>query len=750
MGRTQHVPWPTGVSGRSGHVARKLAVLLVIISWADAPSLFASEAVTRDGQQPESVYEEIVVTAERRETLARETPVAMSILDGEVLERYKLNNILDLSTMVPGLNVGREFNAAQIAIRGIGNENVFMGADPGVAFHVDDVYIARSEATLASFYDVERIEVLRGPQGTLYGRNSTGGVLNLISRAPTPQFESQLYAEYGNYDQIGVGGFLSGPLVGESVLGRLSFRTNERDGYIHNIVPGQPDLSDEKFYSVRGQLQLQLSDALEVIVRADYHEDDAKGSGRKALGTRTGSPGVPELFLGATKATGKFEVASDLDNHYDTDLKGTSATVNWDLDAVRLTSITAYRESSASILFDADLTNVPHQFVTFDDSSDQFSQELRLTSGDDSKLQWIVGAYYFDDQSSQDVETLATHVILSLNPLVLVPFHALLGGDLDTESYAFFGNASWPVIEDKLNVRVGARYTNDTKEIDEYNIVTVAAFPTNARAGSDQTSWGEDTYQAVVEYFPFEKTMLYANVSTGFKAGGYNAGALTPAFDPENVTSYELGLKSRFFDDRADASIAVFYADYEDLQTAQVGPLTVIVSNAAKAEMQGVELEGSVVITDGFRLSGTFAYLDATFEEYLNSDTANPGAGIQDLSGLNLPNAPEVTLSITPEYSFNIGALGRLTLFGLYSYRSRDYLEQFNHPHFSQPSVDLFDAGASFETVNGKVRVSAYGKNLTDEEVLNSLFVSSGITLAVGSGDVSLPRTYGVRVEYNF
>jgi iron complex outermembrane receptor protein len=333
---------------------------------------------------------------------------------------------------------------------------------------------------------------------------------------------------------------------------------------------------------------------------------------------------------------------------------------------------------------------------------------------------------------------------------VLAPFHAFLGGDLDTESFSFFGNATWPLIEEKLNLRVGARYTNDTKKIDEYNIVTVAAFPTLARTATDQTSWGEDTYEAIVEYFPFEKTMLYAKASTGFKAGGYNAGALTPAFDPETAMSYEVGLKTRFFDGRVDLGIAAFHTDYDDLQTAQVGTLTVIVSNAAEAKMQGIELEGSVLFTDGFRLSGTFAYLDATFEEYMNRDTANPAAGIQDLSGLNLPNAPEVTFSITPEYSFSIGGVGTFKLFGVYSYSSRDYLEQFNHNHFSQPSVDLFDAGASFETVNGKILVSAYGKNLTDEEVLNSLFVSSGITLAVGSGDVSPPRTYGVRVQYNF
>jgi iron complex outermembrane receptor protein len=522
------------------------------------------------------------------------------------------------------------------------------------------------------------------------------------------------------------------------------------DGYMHNIAPGQPDLGNQDLYSVRGQLKFQLSEDLTLSIKADVHEDDNNGPGGKLLGTLSGEPGIPERFLGGIAASDKFSTASDIDSYYKTDLKGASAKLEWELENVKLTSISAYRDSSIENLFDADFTTFPHQYVLFDDTSKHFSQEFRLASNYSGRVDWIVGAYYFEDESSQLVDTGVTDVPISLDPLLMVPFHASLGGDLDTTSQALFGNATWRAIEDKLNLQAGVRYTRDEKEIDEFNAIEIGPFPPIGGSANQDESWSEVTYLAGVEYFPLEKTMLYANVSTGFKAGGFNAGALTPAFDPETALNFELGLKSRFLDDRADVSLAVFNTDYEDLQVAQVVNLTVIVDNAAQARLRGVELEGTVALTQAFHLSGSLAILEAEFEEYQTLDQANPGAGVQDLEGRNLPNAPEFTMSLVPEYTFDIASYGSLTIYGAYSYQSRVYLDQFNNLPFSQESVELYDVGATFMPYDGAIAVSVFGKNLTDEEVMNSLFVSSAITLSVGSAGVSPGRTYGVRIEYNF
>lgn len=693
------------------------------------------------------VLEEITVSAQKRDSLLRETPVSMTNLGNEALLRHEINSILDMEHFVPGLKIGQFYSAAKVTIRGIGNENLFLGGDPGVAFHVDNVYIARTEAAMAAFFDVDRIEVLRGPQGTLYGRNATGGTINVINKAPTEDVEGQIFVEAGNFDKFGGGAVLSGPIAGDRLLGRLSFRARDSDGYVKNIVPGMPDLNSQEFFSVRAQLLFQPNDDLSIHIRADYHEDDDTGPSSKTLGTLFG-PSFPELFFGGTAPVGDFITGSTVDSFHKTEFAGVSATVEWNLGSVALTSITAYRDSQIDTFVDADGTDFQFQTLGFVDASEQVTQELRLASNSDGSLEWMIGAYYFNDKSTQDVVTDVAGLLISADPLILIPVSINLGGDLDTESYAVFGNATWKISE-SFHLNAGLRYTDDKKKVSEFNDLG-GLFGPIPFTGVAENSWDEVTYNVGVQYFPFEKTMLFVTLSKGFKGGGYNVGALTPAFDPEKALNVEAGVKARFFGDRAELNATVFYTNYDNLQVAQVIGFSSIVSNAAKAKLQGLEIEGALAITDAFRLRGTFSYLDATFKEYSNVDIANFFAGVQDLSGRHLPNSPEVSFSIVPEYTVDVGNLGTLTMYGAFYWQDRTFLEPFNNQKFSQKAVGRFDVGATLESDEGGWRITAYGKNLGDKEVLNSLIVGSATIGAPGISNVSSARTYGVRVEYNF
>lgn len=706
------------------------------------------DALAADAAAEESGFiQEIVVTAQKRATLLRETPISLTYIGDELLARNSVDSVLDIEHLVPGLKIGQLNNAARISIRGIGNENLVLGGDTGVAFHVDNVFIARPEAAMAAFFDVERIEVLRGPQGTLYGRNATGGTINVINKGPTEEFEGQIYGEAGNFNRFGGGAVLSGPIAGEKLMGRLSFRMVDSDGYVKNVVPDRPDLNSTEFYSLRGQLLFEPNENLSIHVRADYHEDDDTGPTSVPLGTLTGPP-FAVLFFGATIPEGDFVSASDADPFHKTEIAGASVTVDWDLGDAALTSITAYRDNDVDTFFDADGTAVDYQTVTFHDWSDQFSQELRLASTNSESFEWLIGAYYFDEDASQDLTTDIAGVVVSADPLILVPVSINLGGNVKTESYAAFGNAKWK-IADQFHLSGGLRYTHDEKKMTEYNDFG-GLFGPVPLTGSGQDSWEEVTYSVGLQYFPVEKTMLFATLSTGFKSGGFNAGGLTPSYDPEKALNIEVGIKSRFLGDRAELNATYFHTNYDDLQVAQVIGLAVVVNNAAQATLQGIEVEGVFFLTEEFSVSGSFSYLDATFDEYFNVDVADVAAGLQDLSGRHLPNTPKHSFTIAPEYRVDVADYGTLTLYGSYYWEDRVFFEPFNNLPYSQPSVGQFDLGASFASADERWKLTVYGKNLGDKRVFDMVSVGSAAIGGDGRANLAKPRTYGARLEFNF
>jgi iron complex outermembrane receptor protein len=435
--------------------------------------------------------------------------------------------------------------------------------------------------------------------------------------------------------------------------------------------------------------------------------------------------------------------ASNIDSHHRLEVAGAAAIVDWDFAGGTLTSITAYRDAEIDTLQDVDGTTAPYMVTGRDDTDEQLSQEIRFASGTDGPLEWIVGGYFLDDESSQNVLIDVAGLIVSQDPLILFPIVAHLGGEVDTTSYAAFANATWKW-DESFKLNGGVRYTYDEKEMTEFSRFGAL------RLGADEKDWDKVTYSVGGQYFLVEKTMLFATASTGFKSGGFNAGGFSPSFDPETAVNFEVGIKSRFLDDRAELAATAFHTDYEDLQVQRLENLTIFIQNAAEARLRGLELEGVLLFTDSFRLRGAFAYLDATFESFTNTDPANPSLGVQDLSGNTLSNAPEYTYSLAPEFVHSLGNLGVFSLYGAYYWQDRVYFEVFNKKKFSQESVGRIDIGASLKSPEGTWEFIAFAKNVTDEEVMNNVFVASCSVGCFATANLSAARTYGARLQFNF
>lgn len=428
-----------------------------------------------------NTLEEIIVTAQKRETSLQTTPLAISAVTGESLARSQVTNIEGLAQSLPSVNFGQTTGNARIAIRGVGFDNLSLGNEGRVAYHADGVYISRPAAALAGFYDVDRVEVVRGPQGVLYGRNATGGAVNVISRQPGDQLNGYVDGTIGSYDLFRLEGAVGGP-IGNEVSGRVSFQVNERNGYGRNLTNGL-DVDDLSTGAIRGQLRFQPSENIDLTLAADYFTQDDHaysfhfiGQGSLAYPATPTTPALPGaipkgLRVGGVVPTDLRDSTSDSGPHNEREFSGGSATGRFQLGALELVSITGYRSNYFHTVTDLDATSAPLSVYDQIEDSDHFSQEFRL-AGDYSQGDWMVGAYYFD-------ESLFGGTRVAFDPLVLVPNTAPIlpaptslkqgyygMGDQETEAWAIFANVHHKFTE-QFGVRAGVRYSDEKKSVDE-------------------------------------------------------------------------------------------------------------------------------------------------------------------------------------------------------------------------------------------------------------------------------------------
>ena len=734
-------------------------IVAIFASAVAAPNVLGQVETPVNQVAKKDVLEEIVITASKvGETLLQETPISITAFTGEDLERSGIKSVDDLSAITPSLSTSRNYDFGQVYIRGIGTNLVFPGSDSSVTVHLDGVYLGRPGMLFADFVDLERIEVVRGPQGTLYGRNSVGGTINLIPKLPSEELEADFSAEYGNYDQTRFSGSVRGTVADGKVGLALSGLYSTRDGYVKNADPNGSDLDDEDTKGIRGTVRFFPTEGLEVRLSADYLSEDGTGAVFKQTGLTTlgtpaagipglSQPNIPSDFrtVRIPNGTPPTRVKQEADREY----YGYTAHIKLDLsDNWELTSITSLRGYDIFQAVDSDGSDADERLSFLPEEQDQLSQELQI-SGRVGNLDLVAGLFYFQEESSTD--TVVTLPGLGNAFFGAPDFNINFDTTVDTEAYAVFIQGKYDVT-DKLSVTIGGRYNEEDKDI---NQVIGTRFGDVFRAGQpvvfeDSASFTDFTPKFGIDYMISEDILGYFTATKGFKSGGFNFSVAQSAFDPEQLWAYEVGIKSDWFDDRLRLNASAFYYDYEDLQVQQfvaaTGTPRVEITNAATARVIGFELETVAMPTANLKLSAGLSYLDATYDEFV-SQRASANTVDIDLSGNRLSAAPEWSANLSAQYSKQVSDLGEASIRVDYQWIDEQFYTPFSDPNARQGSYSLLNANISLLTLDEKWEFSIYGRNLRDEEYISSVldFARSGVLT-----NITAPRTYGFRVSYSY
>ena len=610
---------------------------------------------------------------------------------------------------------------------------------------VDEVYAGRAGVQGGEFLDLERVEVLRGPQGTLYGRNVAGGAINIVTKKPGPEAEGFVEATYGRFDRTDIRGAVGGPVT-KAMQGRLTVAYDARDGYISNTTTGSDDLREYDNLTARGHLLFDLNYNAQLLLSADYFNSDAIGpSSREAIVTSFPVLGAGAIPLPTPSASIRTtELASDGDTQRE--FYGVSARLDVETALGTLTSITAFRSSEFDVFEDVTSYGLP--LLGQDENTDQWSQEIRLNSTG-SLLEWTVGAYFL----AEDINRLDIAQASGPDPVVpLFPDRAEYLQAVETRSYAVFGQGTYPLF-DRLNITLGGRYTVDEKDLslDASGISTITGvLPEGPFSVDVDDTFEEFTGKLSLAYQFFDDALAYFSFSQGYKSGGFNGistilgDAITP-FEPETADTFEIGVRSEWLDNRLRLNFAAFYTDYQELQVFQVRDAgTQFISNAASADVQGFELEALATPLDGLALAFTYGYLDSEYKKFISADSA------EDLSGNNLTRSPENTFSLAVEYNIRLASAGELLLRADYSHQDKLFITPENRPLDTLDSYALLNARITYQAMSN-FSVSVFGKNLSDEEYQLHTFDSDPfVRNNIGSAVFADPRTWGITVGYKY
>lgn len=710
--------------------------------------------------------EEVVVVAQKRETVLHKTPLAMSAFSGAYLERNRVERATDIGDRTPGFSYYSVSPLqANIAMRGSFTSDGSPGTDQPIALFLDEIYMGRPSDIDTDLFGLERIEVLRGPQGTLFGRNVVGGAISIFTKNPTEETEVAAALSVGNYSSREFKGYVSGGLS-DDIFGSVTVKSSQADGWVTNIHTGN-DAEGKDVQSFRGKLRLVPNDSLDIVFSTDYTKDRSDGLASFV------HHGDAERFPN-TPVGNKYSLES-FDGGLIKDAWGLSLKVDWDVnflgDDTTLTSITGYRKSD-NLFFDSDVGPSIRQEVkvnlTDQDVDDrQFSQEIRL-AGITGDLTWVAGVYYLDGyhsrKSTLDFQTLEG---TSWSPGIGDGDAWADGGlrDVDfqginVESTAVFSQFNY-AFNDWLSMTVGGRYTKDKKSHHSWGMAGAFFFDVENFDVRGSKSWSKFTPKVGLEASfdnvgVFDSLFAFASYTEGFKSGGYNqqsgAGAITDTpVDPEFTESIEFGLRTRSFGNRLEASIVVFSQNTEGLQTQVFDNGQFFQDNAGETSVNGIELDLYAVLTEHFNIGLTYAYTDGEYDEFILKSL--------DFSGTTLPQTPETTYSIDASYVRPVGQ-GELSLSANFSHKSAieitPRVASQAYPIRGDTERDTLNLTLSYEI--GSWKVSAWGRNLTDDQPITSAFVSlSGLYLTQAEvdageqywvGRVAAPRTYGITLAY--
>ena len=717
-----------------------------------------------DGIRP---IEEVIVTSQRRSQNLQQVPKAISVINDEQLRRAQITNLGGVGPKVPGLTVSY-FSLGQptIHMRGIGSNDDGAALDNSIIVYLDDVYVSRISAIDINLLDIERLEVLRGPQGTLYGRNTIGGAINVVSKSPSSEATVDINTTLGNFDHRAMSAVFNGPLQHDQLLGKLALSASHTDGWQDNIYLHKSQHGRENI-SARNKLLFLPNEDLSIELGADYTWDNMNSTGRipvvgrvpirildengklipivddaggpilDAAGNQLYESRLPTEIL--KSLGGDFKHATNgMSGYTDRTIWGLTGRAFWDNPWGEFTSITGYR--SSDFAWAEDSLGLPPSATDqrigtiVDETHTQFSQEFRIASAEEKNLRYVLGLYFLREKTSREEKfPFATGTAVTTQENI-------------TNSYALFGQADYNLTS-RHTMTIGARYTYDSKRLDQ------SAFNGGAPAIiledfnlTERGHWDDLSPSLAISYQASDNLLLYGSASKGFKSGGFQGapGNLVSArrsIDPESAWNFEFGIKSEWWYNRLRLNLVTFLTDFRDLQVVQFRTVNNFgifeTANAASATLRGMETEFIFHPVEGWKISGSYAYLRATYDSFNDS---NGG----DFNGNRLRQAPKHSFDLTLSYEW--AAWDGIAQASLdYRYQDKSFREPDNSVTV-QPSYDLLDAQLSYRTTDGSWEAVLWTKNLLDEEYIAHLYILGGNDYAL----FGTPRTYGVSLNWHY
>ncbi len=706
-----------------------------------------------------NIIEEVLVTAQKREESSRDIASSLSVVSDQQLDDSQVINVLDIAAFSPNVSVGHDFGIARIFVRGIGLVSPFMGVDPSVALHVDGVVVSPGHAQMGLFYDLERMEVLRGPQGSLYGRNSTGGSINLISKKPTEETEGYAKVTVGDYNAVTAELAVGGAIIEDKLLGRIALKRHTRDGYGENETFNN-DIDDADHLSGRLHLEYRPTDNLNILLTGSWQEQDDDGFQLKYIeADGTNHPGtLPPIGAPGFTSENPRNIKSNYpltNNVRNTDAY--TATVVWDInDNYSLHSITGTRDFESLQIQDLESSMIPALVSRFTIAAESTTQEFQLHYQNDD-LFAMVGYYFYDEKLTNDTP-------LGIDPMgVNGPADVIVNvqGVMDIEATAIFGHVDYD-INDKWSIVLGGRYSSEEREKADLFTIPGAKIPF-----ADAGDWDDFTFDVGIQYHPTADVNFYAKFAQGFKSGAANLGQISAFVEPETVDSFEIGVKGLFLDKSLSLNAAAFYYDFKDMQLAKTvaapgGGFGSFLENAGKSEVTGLELELQWLLTSNFRFEAMLGYLDSEIKDFISINEIDPCAGVtagcdplvkgtfiaQQQAGNRLVQAPKQTANVQAKYQFNLDNGATITVGAGSYYRSEIFFTPFNSSNVQADGATIYNANIKYIHPGEKFELNVWGKNLTDKDVWGSKFPVSSSHIIMGT--LTPPSTYGVTLSYDF
>ena len=718
-------------------------------------------------QAQTGVIEEILVTAQKREESIQDVPMSISAYTGDMLKSIGGDTVVELQAQVPNLNVGSplgEMNVPNLSIRGVGISDWADTQESPVSMYIDGIYVGSLAGQTINLFDLERVEVLRGPQGTLYGRNTTGGIVHFISKRPTSEFEAGISGEIGEFSTTAVEAYISGP-ISDSASARLSLLKRDSDGYVEDRLSGDMGNATDVI-AVRGQLQFEMSDQWSMLL--NVHGNDADNTGNPFVHQgRVRADGVTpcsndEILSFACFDAFGYRDADGGDDFFEGDYskippievrtKGGFVQIDYENGPWSITSISAIESTEKE--YEEDSDSSPTLIIAdteIDVDADQFTQELRFSHSTET-TNWVAGAYFIEDDKEGSVALL-------LLPETPGGFSYLSAYEQETSAWAIFGQFDHD-FANNFGISVGLRYSDESKDFDNTASLTLLANDVTVPLVDVEhsASFSNVSGSVTANWTPAPGQLVYASYSRGFKSGGFNGGLVfspieVEPFVEEILTAYEVGFKSLFFDNRVRLSAAGFFYDYEDLQTfTQISgagglPATVL-TNAADAEIGGFEAELLMRPTHNWDLRLGLAYLDTELVDFVSFSGFDMGGNplFADNSGNDLVYAPKLTFNALTSYRWELAGGSSLTAQVDLDYTDDFFFDTANEATQKGESVTIVNARLDWESPGGEFRVGAFIRNLTDQE-----YTVEGFLCAACQSNVLIqgsPSYVGVNLAY--